>query len=163
MNISLIGMPGAGKSTIGKRLAEHLGAVFVDPDKLIETEYGKPLSDILADIGEEAFLEMEGEVTRRATRGRPNCVIATGGSIVYNESAMDYLSDIGFIVYLKVPLGTLTERIEKEPRAIIGSGEKTLEELYAERDPLYTKWANAIVYANIEEGYVLEDVLAVLP
>lgn len=156
-------MPGAGKSHVGKLLAEHLGSTFIDPDKLIEAEYLKPLPEVVAELGEEAFLLKEGEITRLATRGRPHCVIATGGSIIYNTDAMEYLADIGFIVYLKVPLTTLEERIQKEPRAIVNLGEKTLAELYAERDPLYSEWANVTVYADHPDTDVLEDILTVLP
>ena len=160
MNIALIGMPGAGKTFVGKRLATHLGYTFIDPDKILETEYEKPLQDMLNELGETEFLAREWKTTTVATRGRNRCVISTGGSIVYSEEAMDYLADISFIIYLSVAVETLHARIGDAPRGVVGAGTKSLEELFRERDPLYRKWANAVVNADREPDAVLTDILA---
>lgn len=163
MNIALIGMPAAGKSFIGKQVAERLGYAFVDPDNLIEAETKKPLQQVLEELGDEAFLVKEWQVLKSATRGRNNQLISPGGSIIYTDAAMDYLADIGFIVYLFAPVQVLIERMNQQPRGIVGANTKTLAELFAERDSLYRTWANATVNANQDPEAVVEEIMGVLP
>lgn len=163
MNIALIGMPASGKTFIGKPLAQRLGYAFLDPDKIMEAEFGKPLQGVLEELGDVAFLKKEWDTTRVATLGKEQCVISTGGSIVLTPDAMEYLATIALIIYLQVPLKALTERIGDIPRGTVGAATKTLAELFAERDPLYRKWANVTIVANREGQDVLEDILASIP
>ena len=99
-NITLIGMPASGKSTVGVLLAKRLGYRFIDSDLLIQEQEGCLLKDIIAARGLDGFLEVENRVNRNIEGGR--AVIAPGGSVVYCREAMEHLSSIGTIVYLKL-------------------------------------------------------------
>lgn len=156
-------MPGSGKSTIGKKVAEVLSFTFIDPDKIMEKQYGASLPELLTELGDEAFLEKEYEAIKTASRGRNQCVIATGGSIVYSDEAMEYLRDISYIVHLYAPLDILTERIGNLPRGIMGGERKSLSELYTERMPLYDQYANVRIDTSKDLASVVEAVVATVP
>lgn len=144
-NIILIGMPAAGKSTSGILLAKKAGYGFVDTDIHIQTRTGKMLSQILADSGIEGFLETEEEAALSITGG--NMVIATGGSMVYSEKAMAHLKQgSSLAVYLKQDLDRLVKRMgDPGIRGVVCPKGKSLEDLYAERHPLYMKYADIII------------------
>ena len=148
MNITFIGMSGAGKSYVGSAFAVHTGIEFVDIDRQMEGVYeGRPLQEILDEIGEERFLaEQEAQVKQLA--GRDGLVVSPGGSVVYTEGAMLFLKEFSTIVYLQVPLATIKQRIASEPRGIVGLGSKTFDELYSDRSALYEKWADVVVDAG---------------
>ncbi|MDO8513946.1 MAG: shikimate kinase [bacterium] len=165
MNITLIGMAGAGKSYIGRPLAERLELEFIDIDKLLESAYGKPIQSILDELGATKYVETESEMLIQGTSGRDNLVISPGGSIIYRDRAMDHTKDISTLVYLKVPFETIEARLKgASPRAIIGLGQKSLQELYDERTPLYELHADIIVdTAPRTLGEVLEEIIRLLP
>ncbi len=143
-NVVLIGMPGAGKSTVGVVLAKTLGYDFIDTDILLSTQRGKPLQKILEDVGLEGFLALEGALGASLFCRRT--VIATGGSMVFSPEAMAHLSAIGDIVYLEVPYPELERRIQNiTTRGIAFAPGETLKELYAHRQPLYRKYAEIII------------------
>jgi len=162
MNITLIGMPGAGKSYIGEKLANKLGYALVELDKILEKEYGLPLQQAVEKMGEKHFLKTQEEDAINHTLGRDNLVISPGGSIVYTDRAMQHLKNISTIVYLKTPLQTIEKRIAIASRGIIGLKNKTLDELYAERTTLYERWASNTIEANREAEMVVEDILKTL-
>lgn len=146
-NIILIGMPGCGKSTVGVLLAKLIGYSFLDSDLLIQSEVGKRLFEIIDEVGNDAFLEIEDRVNSRITAERN--VIATGGSAVYCERAMEHLKSIGTVVYIKVPLIEIEKRIgDFSTRGLVIKNGDTLAELYEERCPLYEKYADITVEAN---------------
>lgn len=145
MNIALIGMAGSGKSYIGTRLAERLGLRFVDIDKVLEEKHGKPLQQILDEMGDAAFMRAEGETLIAATRDMDQLIISPGGSIVYNDEAMRHLKEISKVIYLSVPFSTIEERVGNVPRGIVGLGAKTLRQLYDERISLYEKYADEMI------------------
>lgn len=146
-NIILIGMPGCGKSTVGVLLAKLIGYSFLDSDLLIQSEVGKRLFEIIDEVGNDAFLEIEDRVNSRITAERT--VIATGGSAVYCERAMEHLKSIGTVVYIKVPLIEIEKRIgDFSTRGLVIKNGDTLAELYEERCPLYEKYADITVEAN---------------
>ena len=147
MNITFVGMAGAGKSYLGKKLAAQLGLEWVDSDILLAEAYGgKDIQTILDELGEEKYLETEARICVGATRSRDNLLISPGGSVVYVDSWMKHLKDISKVIYLKVPFDMVEARLLKvPPRAIIGLGRKTLRELYDERHPLYEAAADLIV------------------
>ncbi len=165
MNVTLIGMAGAGKSYIGKHLAERLEFEFVDIDKLLESAYGKSIQNILDELGAAKYVETEVEMLIQGTSGHDNLVISPGGSIIYRDSAMDHTKDISTLVYLKVPFETIEARLRNvSPRAIVGLGQKSLRELYDERTPLYELHADITVDTaprTLEE--VLEEIIRLLP
>lgn len=143
-NIVLIGMPGAGKSTIGVILAKSLLFDFCDTDLSIQKETGESLCDTIAKIGIEEFILLEEDVIRKQEFS--NSVVATGGSAVYGEKAMEKLKENGIIVYLKVSPEELQSRIKNiHTRGIAMKEGTTIKELYGERAPLYEKYADITV------------------
>ncbi len=143
-NIVLIGMPGAGKSTIGVILAKSLLFGFCDTDLSIQKATGESLCDTISKIGIEEFIKLEDEIIRQ--QEFVNSVVATGGSAVYGEKAMMKLKENGIIVYLKVSPAELEKRIKNiHTRGIAMKVGTTISELYEERAPLYEKYADFIV------------------
>lgn len=146
-NITLIGMPGAGKSTVGAELARYIHWAHMDVDQLIESIYGVPLQRVVDSLSKEEFLDMEGAVVQGIWSDAT--VLSPGGSVVYREEAMRYLQSLGPVVYLKVPLPVILERIARNPdRGIaIGPGQ-TIEDLFIERERLYTRYAEYTLEAE---------------
>ena len=157
MNVTLIGMAAAGKSHIGRQIAEPLSLEFVDVDELLEDRYQKPIQALLDETGEEKYLDLEAQMFIDTTKGRDNLLIAPGGSIIYRDDAMRHARDIGNVVYIKVPFDVIAERKKgAAPRAVIGQGKKTLEDLYESRRPIYEKYADLTIEPM---GLTLEDIL----
>lgn len=143
-NIVLIGMPGAGKSTIGVLLAKTLLKDFVDTDLLIQKKYSLSLCDIIAQKGTEEFLKAENNAI--CEEKIQNCVVATGGSAVYGCEAMKKLKQNGIAVYLKVGVNELEKRIQNiRSRGIVMKDGESLTDIYKERTPLYEKYADITV------------------
>ena len=143
-NITLVGMPGAGKSTLGIVLAKRLGMRFVDTDLLIQEGSGMLLCDILAQEGLDAFLEYENSILA----GLECChhVIATGGSACYGKEAMEHLSQLGIIVYIDITFPEMLKRLGDYADRGIAMGEgMTIRDLYDQRAPLYRKYADIVV------------------
>ena len=138
--ITIIGMPGVGKSTIGLALAKALDWPFVDSDYVIEAHYGLPLQSITDSMTKEEFLDLEGDMVSSLRLFRS--VIATGGSVVYRDKAMEHLRSLGSIVYLRAPLAIILERIACNPqRGIAIAPGQTIEDLFEERATLYSEYA----------------------
>ena len=140
-NIVLIGMPGAGKSTVGVLLAKSMLMSFCDTDLLIQNETGESLSDTIKKQGIDAFIRLEDEIIFK--NDFKNSVIATGGSAVYGERAMNKLKENGKIVYLKVSPEELNRRVNNiHTRGIAMKEGTTLAQLYEQRAVLYEKYAD---------------------
>ena len=152
-NIILIGMPAAGKSTVGVILAKLLGYSFMDTDLMIQRREGRRLNEIIADRGIDSFLAVEEAVCEGIQADQ--CVIATGGSVIYSEAAMARLKTLGCIVYLEVDYETLAGRLQDiRGRGVVLRPGQTLAELYRERIRLYEKYADMVVSeggGNLEE------------
>lgn len=152
-NIILIGMPGAGKSTMGVVLAKVAGMDFVDTDLLIQAREKRLLSEIIEEEGVDAFLAVEEEVN--ASLYFSQAVIATGGSVVYGHRAMEHLRSIGTVVYLRLSYATIASRLFNiKGRGVVLRDGQTLQELYEERCGLYEKYAHVTVD---EEGLGIEE------
>lgn len=143
-NIVLIGMPGAGKSTVGVVLAKKRGMRFVDSDLVIQDTYGKLLHELIEEHGVEGFWRIENDVN---TSLQPmKSVIATGGSAVYGEKAMAHLREIATVVYLQLPYEEIAERLgDLNARGVTLQPGQSLMDLYQERVPLYEKYAHVTV------------------
>lgn len=153
MNIILIGMPTSGKSTVGVVLAKIMGMDFLDTDLLIQRETEKRLREIIDAQGTEGFLRIEESVC--ASLCADNTVIATGGSVVFSTEAMENLRKNGTTVYLKIPLAELKKRLQDaKARGVILRDGESIDELYAEREALYSAFADVVVS---EEGLTLEE------
>ncbi len=143
-NIVLIGMPGAGKSTIGVLLAKSMLMDFVDTDLLIQKKCAESLCGIIAAKGIDEFLKIENNVI--CENAFENSVVATGGSAVYGEEAMAKLRKNGVAVYLKLSPEELVRRIDNiHTRGIAMKEGTSIADLYAERAPLYEKYADITV------------------
>ena len=146
-NIVLIGMPASGKSTAGVLLAKAVGYGYIDSDLLIQSREKALLCDVLAREGAEGFIRIEESVN--ASLQAERCVISTGGSAVYGARAMEHLSSLGTVVYLKVGLKELERRLAGKDifrrGVVMRQKGETLAELYAERAPLYEKYAGITV------------------
>lgn len=151
-NITLIGMPGVGKSTLGVVLAKILGFQFLDSDLLIQKQEKRRLSRIIEEEGIEGFKKIENRVN--ASIKVQDTVIATGGSVVYCEEAMQHLRSVGKVVYLKLSYKSIEKRLGNlKGRGVVLKEGQTLLDLYEERIPLYEKYADIVVD---EEGRSLE-------
>lgn len=143
-NIILIGMPGAGKSTVGVVLAKKLGYAFVDSDLVIQEKTGKLLHEMISEWGVEGFLDVEETVNASMTADRT--VIATGGSAVYGSRAMEHFKEIGTVVYLMLSYDAIADRLgDLNERGVTLKAGQGLKELYAERIPLYEKYADLTI------------------
>ena len=154
-NLILIGMPGAGKSTVGVVLAKRLGYRFLDSDLVIQEHYGKLLHDLIAEHGVEGFWDIEDEVN--ASMKCKQTVIATGGSAVYGKKAMNHFQKMGTIVYLRLPYEEIAERLgDLESRGVTVRPGQSLKELYEERLPMYERFADLTIDC---EGKSLREIV----
>ena len=143
-NIILIGMPGAGKSTIGFVLAKKIGYEFIDSDIVIQNRYKKILQELINEYGTDGFEKIENDVNK--SLNPQNSVIATGGSAIYGKEAMEHFDSIGTVVYLNLPYEEIEQRLGNlEERGVTIKKGQTLKDLYNERTPLYKKYANLTI------------------
>ena len=143
-NIVLIGMPGAGKSTMGVILAKILRRIYIDTDIVIQEQAGRLLQEILDSEGIRAFLVIEEQAILSLRCS--NAVIATGGSVVFSKPAMEHLRADGIVIYLKVSYEEMERRLKNiTTRGIVLKKGEDLHEMYNERVPLYEKYADITV------------------
>ncbi|MEE4277890.1 MAG: shikimate kinase [Halieaceae bacterium] len=144
--VSLIGMPGVGKSTVGVILAKRLGLEFADTDIAIQTREGRTLQQIVDSDGHLYLRDVEEDVLLEVPL--VGCVAATGGSVVYSPKIMQRLTAAGPVVYLRADVGTLEERVKANPMRGIASGPgESFRDIYNERTPLYERYATHTVDA----------------
>lgn len=143
-NIVLIGMPGCGKSTVGVILAKTLGIGFVDTDLIIQQREKRLLQNIIDNDGIDYFLDCEAEAVKSLECD--NCVIATGGSVIFREDAIKHLKKYGKIFYLDVPLDEIKKRLDNiSTRGVAAPKNQTFDDIFNERSPLYEKYADYIL------------------
>lgn len=148
-NIILIGMPGCGKSTVGVILAKTLGIGFVDTDLIIQQRENRLLQNIIDTDGIDFFLNCEAEAVK--SLDCENSVVATGGSVVYREDAVQHLKSNGKIIFLDVPLDEIKRRLNNiNTRGIAAKKNKSIEDIYNERIALYNKYADVIIKTDGE-------------
>lgn len=148
-NIVLIGMPGAGKSTLGIVLAKILNYDFIDADLVIQNQCDRTLQKLIDACGPEGFIQVENEILRELEASKS--IIATGGSAVYSDEAMKHLTEIGTVVYLQISFDELVSRLhDLQERGVVLKGGigMSLRELYDERRPLYEQYAEITVDVN---------------
>ena len=154
-NVVLIGMPAAGKSTVGVLLAKRIGYGFVDTDLVIQTNEGATLPEIMATHGVEGFRDIEAR--HAGSLAVTRCVVATGGSVVYRDACMNALSKTGIVVWLRLGLEGLEARLsDLDERGVARQPGQGLEDLFSEREPLYAKWGRLVIECD---GKTPEDVV----
>lgn len=152
-NIIFIGMPAAGKSTVGVVTAKRIGYRFIDTDLLIQEQEGMLLREIIDRQGIEKFLEIEDQANAKVEAEK--AVIAPGGSVIYCDNAMRHYKEIGKIVYLQASFETINNRLKNvRNRGVVLREGQTLQALYNERVPLFEKYADITV---CEDGYELGE------
>ena len=157
-NVVLIGMPGAGKSTVGVVFAKRLGYAFMDSDLVSQSKEGRLLREIIAEKGVEGFWQTEEEIN--ASIETDYTVIATGGSVIYGSRAMEHFKQIGIIVYLKLSLEAITERLgDLNERGVTLREGQDLAALYAERIPMYERYADITMDC---EGLSIREIVAAI-
>lgn len=146
-NFVIIGMPGSGKSTFGKKLATAKGLGFVDTDKIIEKQFGSDLETVVKRRGLPFMRALEEQTV--CDLSVSNSVIAPGGSVVYGERAMQHLRELGTVVYIEISLPTMLQRVSKNiERGLFKLPSMSLQELYCERKNLYERWADITLDNN---------------
>ena len=143
-NITLIGMPSSGKSTVGVLLAKRLGYSFVDVDIVIQEKEGCLLKEIIAEKGMDGFMEVENRINAELDVSRS--VIAPGGSVIFGKEAMEHYQEISQIVYLKLSYQEVERRIGNVvDRGVVLKEGQTLKDLYDERIPYYEKYVDITI------------------
>lgn len=142
--VVLVGMPGAGKSTLGKEWAARFNVGFVDTDDVLSVRTGKTVHDLIKDLGVEDFTSLEEEVVSGLQAH--DCVIATGGSVAMSKAAMDHLRSLGKVVFIDVPLRDISERVgDALARGVVGAHKMSMKEIYTSRRPMYLAQADLVV------------------
>ena len=156
-NITLIGLPSCGKSTVGVLLAKSLGYRFLDCDLLIQEREGKLLHEIIEQEGIDRFLQLENEII--AALDVQKTVISTGGSAIYGKEAMAHLKEISRVLYLKIDYDSLVTRLgDYSHRGVVLRKGCTLRDLYNERTALYGQYADLVVDERDTEGNLSKTV-----
>lgn len=163
-SVVLIGLMGAGKSAIGRRLGKRLGLPFVDADKEIEAAAGKTINEIFAEHGEDYFRDGERRVIARLLDGGP-IVLATGGGAYMNERTRAEIAERGLSVWLKADLDILMERVSRrDTRPLLKAGDprKIMQNLMDERYPVYAGADITIESRNVPHEVILEEIVEAL-
>jgi len=152
MNITLIGMAGAGKSTVGRALAKRLDYTFIDVDRLITEKTGVPLQVLIDKQGDSALIRFEEEAILKLGQV-DKCIISPGGSVIYSEKAMEHLKNMSKIIFLDAPFKNIVKRIPNaRKRGIVGLRDRSLKELFEERIILYQKYADFSIKIKGQES-----------
>ena len=159
-NIVLIGMPACGKSTIGVQLAKWMSMGFIDTDLLVQARAGESMQAYQDANGLEAYQSLECETVKSVIC--ENCVIATGGSAVYCDEGMMHLKSIASLIFLDAALTDVKSRIgDISERGVVIRPGMTIDDLYAERRPLYLKYADVVVEcADRSQDDILKQIRA---
>ena len=161
-NITLIGMPASGKSTVGVLLAKRLGYSFVDVDIVIQEQEGRLLKEIIEKEGQDGFLAVENRIN--AGLNVRHSVIAPGGSVIYGKEAMEHLKEISTVVYLKLSYESVEERLGNlVDRGVVLKDGMTLRDLYEERVPYYEKYADITIDENgLDAGKTVDRLRSII-
>ena len=160
-NIVLMGMPGVGKSTVGVILAKVLGYQFIDADLVIQKRENRLLHEIISEEGLDGFLKAEENANVYIAQNEEKSIVATGGSVVYCEKAMQELKKTGRVIYLELEYDQLKKRLGNlKGRGVVLKDGQDLRGLYEERIPLYEKYADLTVNEkNLDVEQTLQKIV----
>ena len=160
-SITLIGMAGAGKSSIGKKLANYLKFDFIDSDQLIKSNHNKSLQEILVDKGILEFKKIEEAAILSVEFNKT--ILATGGSVIFSKKAMKYIKSNSSVIYLEVPFENIIDRVSDfSDRGFIKSADQTIKQAFNERESMYREFADYIVLNNESLESCLNKILRVI-
>lgn len=156
-NYILIGMPSSGKTTKGEKIAKQLGLKFADTDSIITKEIGEPPSEIVRKKGREAFIDIQDYII--SSKEFNECVISTGGGIIYSNKAMKRLKEQGTVIFLNVPFDILEKRMNPQ-RKLSSKDGKDLKGIFDERQPIYKSFADIeIICDNKEAQEIIDEII----
>jgi len=144
-NIILIGMSGAGKTTIGLALSYKLKMAFVDMDVFIENKYDMSISDMFEKYGEEYFRSIETDTAKYLSENYKNTIISTGGGVVLKPENMEYLKRSGKVIYIRRTVENILSTLNAEKRPLLKQNPEKLYQMEKTRHPLYTKYADICI------------------
>ena len=144
-NIVLIGMSGAGKTTIGIALSYKLKMAFLDMDEFIEKKYEMTVSEIFEKYGEEHFRKLESETAKHISENYTNTIISTGGGVVLKDSNMENLKKTGTVVYINRSVENILSTLNAEKRPLLKNNPEKLYDMYKARHSLYLKYADICI------------------
>jgi shikimate kinase len=161
-NVVLIGMPGVGKSTVGVLLAKRLNYSFLDTDIYIQTQERKSLQELIQIHGAAGFCDIEERYILSVDA--TSQVIAPGGSVVYRHAAMEHLQTNGIVMHLDLELPRLIKRLDDvNARGVVIASDQKLEDLYAERQPLYSRFADfTVVTDGLTPDQVVGEIIEII-
>ena len=160
-SISLIGMAGAGKSSIGKKLANYLKFDLIDSDQLIEANHNNPLQEILVENGIQEFKKIEEAAILSVEFNQT--VLATGGSVIFSKKAMNYIKSNSLVIYLEVSFEDIMDRIpDFSNRGFVKEADQTIEHAFNERESIYREFADHIVTNNDGVESCFNKILSVI-
>lgn len=163
--IVLMGFMGAGKTTVGKLLAQELAVEFIDTDERIESEQGRKISDIFAEDGEKAFRDMETDLLKRLQNDKESCVLSIGGGMPVREENRSLLREIGTVVYLKTSKEEIIRRVSGDTnRPLLQGGalEDKVTSLMEAREGIYVGTSHYILETDGKKIYeVIEEILKI--
>lgn len=164
--IALCGFMGCGKSTIGKRLARELSLEFCDLDRYIEEQEGRTVTEMFQKFGETGFRARERQAVRELSKREEIVIACGGGTVLFPENVEEFHKNGAKILYLKVPLPFLQERLKndrKRPLLQRTDRREFIERLYRERCPLYEKAADQVIEARVSKAAVVRKILELYP
>ena len=160
-SISLIGMAGAGKTSVGKELARTLGFSFIDSDALIEKQHGKSLQNILDDEGYIKLREIENIALKSIQFNET--ILSTGGSAVYSDEAMEHIQQNSKVIFLEVPFSQILERVPSFlDRGFAKAPNQSVKDAFVERQELYKKYSDSVVSNTKDLNYCVSKILELL-
>src|SRR5210317_2190925 len=160
-SISLIGMAGAGKTSVGKELARTLGFGFIDSDALIEKQHGKSLQNILTDEGYIKLREIENIALKSIQFNET--ILSTGGSAVYSDEAMEHIQQNSKVIFLEVPFSQILERVPSFlDRGFAKAPNQSVENAFGERQELYKKYSDSVVSNTKDLNSCVSKILELL-
>ncbi len=157
-NIVLIGMSGAGKTSVGKALSYKLKMPFLDMDDFIEEKQNMSISEIFEKFGEEYFRNLETEAAKYLSENYKNTIISTGGGAVLKVLNMEYLKAVGVVIYINRSVEKIISTLNAEKRPLLKSNPERLYDMYKTRHPLYLKYADVCIPNNGEFTECVEQI-----
>ncbi|WP_416181527.1 shikimate kinase [Acidaminococcus timonensis] len=159
-NIVLIGMPGAGKTTIGKKLSQALGRPVLDADDMVVQQTGRTIKDLFQE-GEDVFRTAETEAIRTLA-AKDGIIISCGGGVVKRPENIAYLQETGKIFFLNRDLAAIAGSVDKVSRPLLNSAEDRLTQLYKERMPLYLKYCDYAIPVDEDFDKTTKDIVKLI-
>ncbi|MDD6569219.1 MAG: shikimate kinase [Acidaminococcus sp.] len=159
-NIVLIGMPGAGKTTIGKKLSQALGRPVLDADDMVVQQTGRTIKDLFQE-GEDVFRTAETEAIRTLA-AKDGIIISCGGGVVKRPENIGYLQENGKIFFLNRDLAAIAGSVDKVSRPLLNSAEDRLTQLYKERMPLYLKYCDYAIPVDEDFDKTTKDIVKLI-